>query len=74
MVPESEMASPVGSCGSTSQVSMEGPEYWGWMDALSFEASANSLSGHVTACGGRLMTWKDTWVESPPAELFAQIV
>ena len=74
MVPESEMERPGGSCGSTSQLSMGGPEYWGWMEALSFEASAKSDLPHVTACGGRSMMWKDTWVEDPPAELLAHIV
>ena len=74
IVPESEIESPEGRSGSTSQVSMEGPEYWGWMDMLSFEASANSSSDHVTAWGGRSMMWKDTCAESPPAELFAHIV
>ena len=49
IVPESEIDSPEGRGGSTSQLSMEGPEYWGWMDVLSFEGRANSSSGHVTA-------------------------
>ena len=74
MIPESDIDSPDGSGGCTSQVSMEGPEYCGCMDVLSFDARANSLEAHVTVCGGRLMTRKDSWAESPPAELFAQIV
>ena len=74
IAPESDRESPDGNCGAISQLSIEGPEYADCSDMLSLEGSANSFSGHVTACGGRLMMWKETWAESPPAELFAQIV
>ena len=53
---------------------MPGPEYCDWIETLSFEARANSLVGHVTVCGGRSMMLNETCLESPPPELFAQIV
>ena len=74
MTPDPESESPDGNCGDTSHVSIEGPEYRGCRDMLLLEGIANSFSDHVTVRGGRLIMWKETWIESPPAELFAQMV